>query len=72
MWLHLYIITTMSKKVEVKRKPGRPTIANPASVTIPRVRVTPDQLESYKAAAEKSGKTFSAWVRGTLDRASKS
>ncbi len=47
---------------------GRPKASNPASVTIPRVRVTPDKLEAYKAAAERSGQTFSAWAREWLNK----
>jgi len=56
-----------------KKKRGRPVgyrSKNPANQTLP-VKVTEDQLETYKSAAERSGKTFSAWVRDVLDKASK-
>jgi len=57
---------------ETKKKRGRPRGSvsdNPASVTIPRVRVTPEQLAAYKQSADQSGKTFSVWIRDVLDKA---
>jgi len=36
-----------------------------------QVRVTPEQLESYRKAAEKDGRTVSNWARDRLDRASR-
>ncbi len=54
-----------------KRKPGRPKSENPATKKLPMVRVTPDQLENYKEAAEIEGLAFSAWVRTVLDKAAK-
>lgn len=61
-------ITYMDKLKKKKR--GRPlgsTVENTANKQLPRVRVTEDQLKAYKAASEREGKTFSAWVRGKLD-----
>ena len=58
----------MNKQI---RKPGRPKSDNPATEKLPMIRVTPDQLENYKAAAEHEEKAFSAWVRDKLDRAAK-
>lgn len=58
----------------VKRKRGRPkgsTSENTANQTLPRVRVTEDQLKSYKQASKREKKNFSAWVREKLDKASK-
>lgn len=55
-------------KKETQKRLGRPPKHNPASVVIPPVRVTPDKLEAYKKAAEKEGLSFSAWVRGKLDK----
>jgi len=55
-----------------KRKRGRPkgsVIANPASEALPRIRIRPDQLAAYTNAAERGGKSLSAWVRDTLDAA---
>ena len=56
---------------EEKKKRGRPAgyrAKNPATETLPKVRVTPDQLASYRDAAEASGQTVSAWVRGALEK----
>ena len=53
------------------KRMGRPPIENPASKTLPRIRVTPDQLENYKEAAEHEEMAFSAWVRDKLDKAAK-
>ncbi len=55
------------------RKVGRPVgyrAENPSNKMLP-VKVTEDQLTTYKAAAEKRGSSFSAWVRDTLDKAAK-
>ncbi len=51
-----------------KKKMGRPPVDNPASTTLPRVRVTPDKLAAYKKSAEQSGQSFSAWIRKWLDK----
>jgi len=54
-----------------KKKRGRPlgsTSENNADAQMPRIRVMKEQLEAYKAASKRSGQTFSAWVRETLDR----
>ena len=56
----------MNKKT--KKRAGRPPIDNPASTTLPRVRVTPDKLAAYKKAAEQSNQSFSAWIRNLLDK----
>lgn len=56
-------------KPEHKRPAGRPRIENPASMTLPRVRVTPEKLDAYKRAAEASGASFSQWLRNSLDKA---
>ena len=32
-----------------------------------RVRVTPEQFDAYKAAAARSGRPLSGWVRAVLD-----
>jgi len=54
-----------------KKTRGRPLADNPASETIPRVRVTPEQLQSYKAAALNRAESLSDWVRRHLDKAAK-
>ena len=58
----------MSKFVKSKRPPGRPKIKNPASEKLPVVRVTPDQLATYRKTAQNSGQTFSSWTRNLLSR----
>ncbi|MEE8059445.1 MAG: hypothetical protein V3T17_16655 [Pseudomonadales bacterium] len=55
---------------ESKKKRGRPAgyrSDNPSSERLPTVRVTPEQLESYKNTAKSLNKTFSGWVKDTLD-----
>lgn len=56
-----------------KKKMGRPVgtfSSNPANKML-SVKVTQTQLDTYKVASERDGKTFSAWVRDVLDGASK-
>ena len=54
-----------------KKKRGRPTSQNP-KVRMPDMLVEPERLERYKEASRKSKhKTFSAWVRDTLDKEAK-
>lgn len=58
----------------IKKKRGRPQgykVDNPMDKAMPKVMLTSEQLEAYKTASEGEGKTFSAWVRGALDKASK-
>ena len=53
-----------------KRKRGRPEgyrVEEPRNKSL-NTKVTEKQLKAYKAAAEAKGVTFSAWVRGALDR----
>jgi len=55
-----------------KKRRGRPkgsTAEITASEKLPMVRVTLDQLENYKEAAQLEEIAFSAWVRGVLDKA---
>ena len=54
-----------------KKKLGRPPKVKTADSVIPPIRVTPNQLKAYKAASKIEGQTFSAWVRGVLDKSSK-
>ena len=57
--------------MEKKTRMGRPKSDNPATEKLPMIRVTGDQLKAYKAASERQGLTFSAWVRESLDKATK-
>jgi predicted HicB family RNase H-like nuclease len=36
-----------------------------------QIRVAPEQLEAFRKAAEKDGRTVSNWARERLDRASR-
>jgi len=68
-----HFVATLCYYSRMSKKPskmGRPPLENSASVTIPRVRVRPDQLMAYKAASKRSKKSFSAWMRDVLDKAS--
>jgi len=58
---------------EEKKARGRPKgyrKQDPADKQLPRVRVTQKQLDAYKAASKQENKTFSAWVRESLDNVS--
>lgn len=66
------IICSMEENAPTKRRPGRPKTKNPATERLPVVRVTPNNLNRYKAASESAGATFSAWVRDALDKAADS
>jgi uncharacterized protein (DUF1778 family) len=54
---------------KVKKKPGRPALGNGHSARLPSVRITKDELEAYKRAAQHEGKTIADWVRSALKRA---
>ena len=57
-----------------KKQRGRPLgyrAENPADKTLPKVRVTDDQLSSYREASEQQDMTLSSWIRGVLDKAVK-
>jgi hypothetical protein len=59
---------------QLKKKRGRPKGSlsdNPANKSLAGVRVTLSQYEAYKAASERTGQTFSAWVRSALDKVAK-
>lgn len=50
---------------------GRPPVENPATEKLPNIRVTPEQLQSYRDAATSKDETLSDWVRRHLNRAAK-
>lgn len=55
------------------KKRGRPAgykVDDPKNISLP-VKVSETELETYKAASKREKKTFSAWVREVLGRASK-
>ena len=54
-----------------KRRPGRPTNPNKPTDSLGGVRVHPEQLRAYTAAAEAAGTTRADWIRDTLDRAAR-
>ena len=58
----------MSKE---KKPLGRPKLDNPASKRLAGVRVTPDQLTTYKRTAKIAKISLSEWVRAVLDKACK-
>jgi predicted HicB family RNase H-like nuclease len=52
------------------KKVGRPTLPKGnAKAVMLRVRVTPDELKAFGAAAKSHGKTVSEWIRSTLNDA---
>ena len=54
-----------------KRPRGRPSLKNPANQRLPMVRITQDQLDSYKSSSTNTNKSLSSWVRDNLDKAAK-
>lgn len=50
---------------------GRPPVDKPSNKSLAGVRVTEEQIDNYKKAAERDKKTLSCWVREILDRAAK-
>jgi len=61
-------ILCMKKPKKTAKKMGRPRLDNPCSEKLPNVRLTSDQLKSYKAEAKKQDQTLSGWVKSILDR----
>ena len=55
-----------------KKKPvmGRPKLEKTIDQRLPRIRVTQEQLDAYKKASKREGKTLSEWVRYNLDKVS--
>lgn len=51
-----------------KKRRGAPPKENPATVRV-EFRATPDQRESWVAAAKRAGITLSAWLKALADRA---
>jgi predicted HicB family RNase H-like nuclease len=45
------------------QKRGRPYLEKSASSTLPPIRVTPEEKEQFKDAAEKAGMSLSAWIK---------
>ncbi len=54
-----------------KRSPGRPPNPNKPTDSLGSVRVHPEQLEAYSAAADDAGTSRADWIRDTLDRAAR-
>ena len=54
------------------RKVGRPKLAKGESkAATVRVRATPNELKAYDKAARANGQIRSAWIRGTLNAATR-
>ena len=49
------------------RKRGRPKKGNCADSTLPPIRVTSQQKESYQLSALKEGLSLSAWLKKVAD-----
>lgn len=61
------------KPVVIPKSPrprGRPPVENPETDRY-ELRLAPDRLDRYRAAAERAGKALAAWMKGVLDRAAK-
>lgn len=48
-------------------KRGRPPKLNSSSEVLPPVRVTPEQKETYRRAAESVGLSLSAWLKNAAE-----
>ena len=57
------------KKTSKKR--GRPLVDNPASLRLPSPRVTQEQFDTYREAAEVNDKPLTTWMKIELDKAAK-
>ena len=51
-----------------KKRRGAPPKENPATVRV-EFRATPDQRDSWIAAAKRAGMTLSAWLKALADKA---
>lgn len=60
----LYCPQTEAMKMQ---KRGRPPKDVTASQVLPPIRVTEDQIERYKKAAEESGLKLSSWLKEVAD-----
>jgi len=49
-------------------KRGRPPKLHSSSEVLPPVRVTPEQKETYRKAAESVGLSLSAWLKNAADK----
>ena len=58
----------MKVKKNLRGRPKGSNIDNPADHRLPHIRVTKEQLDSYKSKAFKKEKTLSRWVKDTLDK----
>lgn len=45
------------------QKRGRPYLEKAASSTLPPIRVTPEEKELFRKAAENAGMSLSAWIK---------
>ncbi len=59
----------MNTEKKLRGRPKGSTIDNPADHRLPHIRVTKEQLDSYKSKASDTEKTLSGWVKDTLDKA---
>lgn len=65
----LYVkIAPMSEDKAKYKAMGRPPKDNPMTATLPQVRCTPEQLDSYKSVSAKLEMSLAALVRKLLDR----
>lgn len=64
---------TLKMNEQIKNNRGRPlgTTAEKTASKVFQLRVEPDQLEAYKAASKREGKSLSKWARDLMDEASK-
>lgn len=60
--------TKKAKKMQAKKKPGRPFSDNPRLLKLSSVRVSDDELTTLQETAvlDDDSITFSAWVRRVL------
>lgn len=45
------------------KKRGRPSLESSASSTLPPIRITPEEKQKFKEAAERDGMSLSAWLK---------
>ena len=66
LFVYTFCIVYTEQMKKTKRI-GRPPKDNNATTTLPPIRVTPEQKDAYKAAADNAGLSLSAWLKMLAD-----
>jgi len=58
-----FVYTTIRAMNEKIKKRGRPSLENSASSTLPPIRITLEEKQKFREAAESAGMSLSAWLK---------